>query len=374
MSFYEICQKLSQCEDKLSVITLPEIFGYENKEVFITKWLAYLLDASKNGFGNAPLNALLKLAGADSVPEYQEIQITREYHFSKIGIIDLLIETPDNIIGIEHKLWSEETQTNGTPQTKVYYKALQKIAREKKHLICIFLKPQANPTVPACPYFRTVTYTELIHAWKQISCDIQEKSRKKFLFDEFILYAEEKLMKANQTDFPVFSQKAELYQQYLFEIQKAAQEYRICAGRFDAWFLNTFLELASDFQVSITSNTLEKQLENGFLQIVRMKEWRELDFHFELLWQRDKRLCTAREIWIEAHQEGRKSHTRFLKQKFKQAGFPVQDKVLLRSETIQADFSDKEKALQVIGKIAEILASEPFQKCAEVADNFWSKK
>ncbi len=356
MSFEEICRKLSKCQTEPDLITIPDIFDF--KEPDITKWLAYLLDPEKNGFGNAPLNALLKLAKADDIPEYQEIQITREYHFSETGIIDLLIETPDRIIGIEHKLWSGETWTNGKPQTEVYYRNLKKKAK-KKNLVCIFLKPQANTTPPACSEFQPVTYTDLIQEWKQIPYDTRRESRKNFLFYEFVLYAEEKLMSANQNSFPVGSGDAEVYQQYLTEIKKAEKDYKDYADSFDDWFRNAF----SDAEKLLE---LREKRNGGYWVIVRAPEWRNLDFHFELLWD-SERLCSAKCIWVEVHLEGWQSKS--LRPEFEKAGFSSKGRTLC-SETVQADFSDEEKALQTVKEIIKILNSESFQKCAEIADGF----
>ena len=127
-----------------SILTLPEIFGKQDQEVFATYWLAYLLNPQINGFGVGPLNALLRCIDANQVSEEDEIIIEREYTFENNGRrIDLLITTQEYLIGIENKLFSGE----GDNQTESYWDGMTKIRDSRfrgKIVIGIYLKPEAN--------------------------------------------------------------------------------------------------------------------------------------------------------------------------------------------------------------------------------------
>ena len=71
--FEEFIDKIKELEPTTKVETIPEVFGIQYKEVYITKWIAYLL---RQSFGYKILNVLLKTAKSKiNVSENEVIEV-----------------------------------------------------------------------------------------------------------------------------------------------------------------------------------------------------------------------------------------------------------------------------------------------------------
>ena len=86
-------------ETKTSPLTIPAVFGRSHRENFISDYLAYILDPTKNGIGVAPLSALLELCQVppDSL-HLDEVEIYREYPldnlYNRISIPPMITQMP----------------------------------------------------------------------------------------------------------------------------------------------------------------------------------------------------------------------------------------------------------------------------------------
>ena len=97
-----LAERLAIIEEKARLVTdpnftretIPALFKRTYDENFISDYLAYILDPSRNGIGTEPLQALLSLAfDYDSDMDLDNAIIDREHTFkdSSLGRIDLLI-------------------------------------------------------------------------------------------------------------------------------------------------------------------------------------------------------------------------------------------------------------------------------------------
>ena len=325
------------------ITTLPGIFGRDRDENFISKWLAFLLDPTINGFGCAPLNALLGLVDEDYSVE-EPIEVVTEKRLGSRRI-DLFIATSEYFIGIENKLWAGEQQD----QTKDYAESITKEATEqRKKAVCILLKPEGNP-ITSDERFKIVTYSSLCEAFKQIPHDLRRDGRKSQFFFEFILYMEEILM-SKPTSFPEMHQSARLYIEYIKDIDMAKSEYTNHTKELAEWIRAKMLELsAGKFKFYNNPST--------FWQILEHDDWRKLSFHFELTGPSP--VLMAKEINLVAHIEGSRDN----RMKFLGKYGPI-----CFGETIKIDFDNIEAAEKSLNHIIERLSSPEFQKWAQRAN------
>ena len=331
---------------------MPDIFGKQDQEVFITYWLAYLLDPNVNGFGVEPLNALLRCIEAEPLSSDDDVVVIREFTFAKDGRrIDLLITTPSLIIGIENKLYSGELVS----QTKSYWAGMADLAKsqhEGKTIQGIYLKPEANRAQPDCKDFHTLTYTDFVKSLRQIEYDYRRDHRKNFFFHEFILYVEDKLMLKSNMGFPVMREDAKLYCENRNIIDAAQRSYKHYIKEFGDWLSNQLSQHDDRFKAKTPAAT--------YWQIVESDQWLKLNFHYELYWGRSKKdsilnLSDYDEVDICIHLESPTSNIR---------GRIMQFESSLPSERISVSFKSEEEAEESIRKIVAILRSEEFQKFA----------
>ncbi len=172
--------------------TIAHIFKKDNRENFISDWLAFLFDPFQYG-GYEPLNAFLALLHLDTpiyFSENETILIEREHTFEDGRRIDFLITTDEYVIGIENKIDHSE----GNNQLKDYYKSLKALADTKnKKPIPIFLKPQKNPAQVNSKFYE-ILYEDLIDSFKTIRLDFIGNLRSAFLMEDFIKHMEDYVM------------------------------------------------------------------------------------------------------------------------------------------------------------------------------------
>lgn len=337
---------------KQTVFTLPEIFSKQDRETFISAWLAYLLNSQNNGFGNAPLNALLGLMGEYSVDENEMVIVETEHTFANNGRrIDILITTDSYLIGIENKLYSVEQ----FDQTNDYWKSMKAMRNDEKELLCIYLKPEANNSNPQNPNFMVITYAQICEAFRSIPYDHCRDSRKNFFFYEFILYVEEKLMSRSNTGFPEMKEDVRLFFENRTILKQAQSNYVKFVSDLGVWLKNRIEELAPQLKSDYPKS--------NFWQIRDYEEWVKLNFHFELFWNIPKVISELNKddiVWLCVHLESAQPEVK------KYFGSPTGSS--LYKERIEVDFTDEVHADESVKKIIERLCYEPFRKYAIIAN------
>lgn len=261
----EISRELQKCNQTNKDLTLPEIFGIQYKEIYITKWLEYLFNPVYNGL--IPINALLKAAKFSKTIESQKgYNICTNYMFSSGRIIDILIETDKYLIGIENKIMSGEQYK----QTCDYYNSLKEMSNGKE-LICIYLYPEINSTdkISGEDKFEKVLYTDFVKNLESDRKLFSRNSRQEMLLDEFISYVKEILMKK----FCTLSEKAKFYASYSSEIDSAKNEYE----NFKEFIVEKLEQKAKEKGVLWSENT-----KNKLYQINCLKINNKFSFHFEI--------------------------------------------------------------------------------------------
>ncbi len=200
-------------------LTIPAIFNRSYDENFISDYLAYILDPEINGIGVAPLNALLNLVDEDSIASDSAVKIDREFTFKDGGRIDFLIHLDEEkIIGIENKI----TAFEGVNQTASYDKS---IASEFPNTTpcLIFLTPQ--DTQATSPHFKTLKYTNLFKALRELPFSSLADIHKNVLWEDFLAHLEEYIIMGNKT--LDLNEKTRLYlkhQNMLDELTRSLEE------------------------------------------------------------------------------------------------------------------------------------------------------
>ena len=155
--FMKFLNEIKELEQKNRVETIPEVFGIQYKEVYITKWIAYLLRSRT--FGVEILNAILSINNGSTIKINKIDKVYSEYVFDTKRRIDILIYADNYIIGIENKIWSSEQEN----QTSDYEESMSKLSSKYKG---IYLHPEQNST--KSDVFDNVTYTQLYNKLKEI--------------------------------------------------------------------------------------------------------------------------------------------------------------------------------------------------------------
>lgn len=377
----EVISRLNQLYSegvKDTIITLPGIFGKQRNETFITSWLAYLLNPDINGLGLAPLNALLQCytqrakKDPDSMilTDAEQVSVETEYTFTDSGRrIDLLITTESYVIGVEHKIDAGE---HGD-QTSDYWQGLLKLRdaenqnlsqkpSEPKGTVAIYLTPKANSGEPVCDHFVVVTYSDWLNKLKEIPYEYQGDHRKNFFFYEYLLYVEEELMDANNTGYPKMNETVELYHSNSIVLRKAKEEYEKYNENLGNWLVKRAKEIDSRFLADAPKPT-------KYWQLWEDRNWKELNFHFELNWQKtEKKLCELNEndnVLLYAHLE---TNDLAIREHF---NLPKGNN--LHCERVAVDFSSEEKAEQSLQTIVGRLRSQLYQQFAQLADDYLAK-
>lgn len=349
----ELNQIYSSSEES-SVFTLPEIFDKQGSENFISAWLAYLLNPNLNGFGTAPLNALLLILEEDSIGNDEQVLVSKEYTFDDNGRrIDILIKTSSCILGIENKLFSGEQ----VDQTSDYWKSMEKLCvNSSQRPIGVYLKPDANSSKPCSEKFKVITYKQLCESFRSIPYDYRRDSRKNFFYYEFILYVEEKLMSRSETGYPKMSEDVELYRNNKEAIERARSKYDAFSNGVEVW-VRDWIETQSYFKVDKPAA--------DYMQIREDEKWRDFDFHFELYWGNTRKrlpeLTNEDEVLLYVHLERAKPEVK--------KWFNLGSGVTLDKEKIIVNFTNEDQAKQSIQRIIDMINSEKFQHYAKLAND-----
>lgn len=289
-TFEKVCQELQQASPNKKFRTLPDIFGIERREIYITQWLAFLLDPAQNGHGNAPLNALLECAGYNQETDnWHNVRVYTECMLGKRRI-DILIMADDSIIGIENKIDSSETNE----QTVDYYKSIS--SKNFKNEYYIFLKPQNNPAKPKSGEFAVVTYCELRNKLHEKTGGVNTTDERcQWLMKEFIKYVDEvSIMEETFTTRAI--KYAECYDEY---IKDAETEYKN--------FLRHIVNRIKDGITGADKNIRVKSIFAGELILIEdlRIDSEHFRFHYEI--QAHKSLIKNKEIMLYVHLESYKS-------------------------------------------------------------------
>lgn len=333
--FMEFIEKLRKTETGNRIHTIPEVFGIQYKEVYITKWLAYLL--RQKDFGWKILNALI---GSVTIKENCNYDVYTEYVFENGRRIDILIKSQHLWIGIENKIWSCEQEN----QTADYQISLDELSHGK--YIGIYLHPEQNKS--ESKYFKNVTYTELYDALIKIdSSDESTGSFEKMMFEQFMLYIKECLY-MKKGEFPEISENAMLYAQFINKISEISDEYKSTYSKIIDWLKYKF-ENNEESKYEILESA------EGYMQLAPKgckDKWKEIGFHFEILWSRDFMINGI--VKIEAHQEKTKGDNIsqvFNILKITDVEYRGHNKPVDTGESISCNFATKDNAEDSFMKI-----------------------
>ena len=293
-SFINAYKKLyeSRNNSKSKEEAIPSIFGIEYKEVYITQWLSFFLDPTRNGEWYGMINAFLHFDENYSTEvnkiNYEETK--SEFVFEDGRRIDLLVKTKDYLIAIENKINSDEQKD----QTTDYYTSLDKI-KGKRKLICIYLKPEYNNSEPQDKMFISKTYWNLCQNLD--SLEKPKSERTDWLIKEFKKYVEEKL----KMKYPEMSDLVKAYYNEKEIIEYAKREYDNYANQVDRQIEELFNINKKGF--------ISAGIHDSYWQIIKKgTEWRQLDFHIEVFPHNASRFGFADSIDVVIHLENSKRH------------------------------------------------------------------
>ncbi|MCR4643834.1 MAG: PD-(D/E)XK nuclease family protein [Oscillospiraceae bacterium] len=335
--------------------TLPEVFGIQFKEVYITKWIAYFL--GHHILGIKMLNALLNIND-------QNIAITRiekvytEYIFTDGRRIDILIFADNYLIGIENKIWSGEQEN----QTNDYIQSMKKLSSGKE-TIGVYLHPEENKTESA--EFNNVTYQQFLNALLfDNSVSYAEIDQFTYhLYEEFKRYIKECLC----MNFPEKSGVVKAYSEAIDVVKRAEFEYNEYLKQISKW-LNDELEKQSHGLFR------GEAIKNNYWIIIMDERWRNLDFHFEVLWD-EKAICDNNTVRLEVHLEDftviakKRDNTKILEcfgENYTKRGA---DNPLYRVD-FSCDFSTEEESKNTIKRIVYELSRGTFAEYAQKANKY----
>lgn len=355
--FEEFIDKIKELEPATKVDTIPEVFGIQYKEVYITKWIAYLL---RQSFGYKILNVLLKTAKSKiNVSENEVIEVHTEYVFNPERRIDILIFTKNHLIGIENKIWSGEQEN----QTKEYLECMRKL-KSDEYVEGIYLHPEGNQS--ESNHFKNVTYTELYDALSRINIPDYPASFEKMMFDQFMTYVKECLY-MEKGEFPKISENAIRYANNIDLIQSIESEFIRVSADVIEWLKYKF----ENEGYSILNNPRENK--EKYIQLVpkeeeNKKKWEKIGFHFEILWNGS--LVCDKELRIDVHLENDNIDTE-LQNRFKLNNVIARgDKNPLESMILaECGFENQTKSEDIFNNIMKCLNNERFQKWARIANS-----
>lgn len=222
--FHMFLKALQETEIKNDAKTIPEVFGIQYKEVYITKWLAYLL--RQNQIGYKLLNILL--SSTDIQMEENDIEkVYTEYVFDTGRRIDVLIFTKHSLVGIENKIWSGEQEN----QTADYQNSMKKLshAQNKEECIGIYLHPVQNKS--ASDFFQNFTYTQLYDELCCTDFSARPDSFEGMMLEQFKLYIKECLYLSNEV-YHEMSENAKLFSIYSDKIHSIEKIIKL---RLEKW-------------------------------------------------------------------------------------------------------------------------------------------
>lgn len=290
--------------------------GKPYSENLISDYLAYILDNSRSQLGVAPLNALLKCVSQYQVTENDTITIEREHCLAndKGNRIDILITIKFNsgkeiYVGIENKIFSEESSNKNGYQTVRYNDALRNKSpydKSGKDNIGIFLTPNGIPSKDeeqngSDAIFRSLSYETLINKFKEnVKCDNNP------YYKDFICHIEKHII--NRTFSEADINFINAFSKELAEIaiykknrtdEKTNQIYEYAMS-----LRNKFFDMLEKIlKKNLLSEQFEIERQSFYIQFFK-KDWKEEGIHFEIIIPYNKGfLFPNAEIFIMLHKE-----------------------------------------------------------------------
>lgn len=301
--FIELIEQMPLTKTNPPTNTIAHIFHHEQKENFISDWLAFLINPEYTG-STEPLTALLKLAVGTEQIDISDVSIFREYTFEDQRRIDFLIETGDYLIGIENKIWSD-LQDRQLEDYKAQLSSPKVL--NGRQLILILLYPKRNSSLPTnspehLHSFLTVTYEDLIDEFKKIRFSIFENLRATVMMEDFILHMEEYIMaESNKSTVNLDMWHFETaYQDKLHTLKASLKESK---EQFSKYIADRMHQIVKDQGGGDEWNIATY---NTYFQLYK-SGWENHQVHFELLKQDE---FAAREFDVVLHTNERKKIAR----------------------------------------------------------------
>lgn len=357
MKLDSFIMEIQSAEQKQEIKTLPEVFGIQYKEVYITKWIAYLL--RNKDFGSSVLNALLWDTDI-SVEDNENISVFTEYVFDDERRIDILVITKKYLIGIENKIWSGEQEN----QTSDYKNSLEALKNKynKDEYIGLFLHPELNKS--KSNFFKNISFTDFRdNLEKRLPLESSDPLAT-IMLEQFITYIKECLI----MDYPEKTSAVNAYMNYKEAIDMAKVSFDEYVNKFKNWLTFAVEDISKgNYHVS--------EIKDNYCIIVKKEDWREVDFHFEILWNTSA-ITEASEVRLAAHLEG---HTKRAKsrnnevleekygERFDNRG---ESDPLLETKKQDCDFKSEDAARNTIAKILEQFDQDDFQVFAKKAEAY----
>lgn len=220
--------------------TVPAIFGRTYDENFLSSYLAYAIDPSRNGIGSEPLRCLLRLAHAD--PEsavLENVTITREFDLGQYGRIDLLIQFGNGVVlGLENKVLAPE----GGGQTTSYVEGFAHLYPDyEKYFLYLTRQSQKASSRKFVP----LSYQQLLDEFSAIRYDWPANLKKSVLWEDFLEHVRAYI--AMGEGMMELSEKAKLYIENHQLIQDLTKTFNREAEAFFTYFQNVLAaELSTD--------------------------------------------------------------------------------------------------------------------------------
>lgn len=149
----------------------------------------------------------------------------------------------------------------------------------------------------------------------------------------------------------------------------------------DMWIGEQLKILSNDKYSRLLKRRTLGETTKSFWQIIQNEKWDSINFHFELKLTGETPLCqTSKEIEVLVHLESQHIDKNTDK---KARAFFINNGALFKSKnkidevcgmklegSFIPDFSSEETAKKTILEIIDILNSDPYQKCAKIANAF----
>lgn len=153
------------------------------KEVFLSKWIEFILNPKINGIGNQPLQKLIELSGNNyNLNEYEYEGSYTELVTDNLKRMDIVLKYKGLWVVIENKIESLENDD----QTNEYYMYINKVKGDNE-VIYIYLKPNYNKSKPINHAFQIITYDNFIDSLKSITENNYIELNKYKYLKEFII-------------------------------------------------------------------------------------------------------------------------------------------------------------------------------------------
>lgn len=290
--------QLPYLNSKKRELTIPEIFEKENNENFISTYLAYILNPTKNGIGRHPLESIINYFIPEfdtSILNWGEVEIYREVQLDENSRIDITILFPGELfIGIENKIRSTEQF-----QQTIRYSDKIGTIHKKCTILCILLNQTGDN--PQSPNFKTLTYKQLYNLLSDIKIDFINNLKKGVIFHDFLTYIKEVLLTMN--DKLEISKKTELYIKSIDLFKDLRESFKEEEQK--------IIYLTKDISENIFGNNFSYDWRKNYQQIYK-QSWiqNNLFVHYEF-WITGDSLFDSKKIQFMIDVEGNLKNTFF---------------------------------------------------------------